>query len=225
MTENFKYTIVCGHYGCGKTNFAVNLAAQARLRGESVTLVDLDIVNPYFRSSDYKDILDDLGVELIAPSYAHSNVDLPALPAQMYSIFSSDKDRIIIDAGGDDQGATALGRFSKRFLETGQYQMIYVINKYRPLSSESDDALNLLNEIEIASHLKASAIFNNSHLMEFTNEDTILNSLDFAEEISRKSGLPIIGTAADKNSYEKLSGKCKNLYPVEIYVNPPWGMV
>jgi MinD-like ATPase involved in chromosome partitioning or flagellar assembly len=212
--------MICGHYGSGKTNLAMNLALKAAQNGESVTLMDLDIVNPYFRSSDYKELLDSKGIKLIAPAFAHSNLDLPSLTAEMYSIFASQHERIILDVGGDDQGATALGRFSKQLDETG-YEMLYVINKYRPLSKLSAEATELLTEIEQASRLKATGVVNNSHLMGETTAQTILNSIDYAQNTADEAGLPLLATVAERRLIPELEGKLTKLLPVDILVTNP----
>ena len=114
MIDSMKrITIVTGHYGSGKTNFAVNLAVDLCRKGKSVVLVDLDIVNPYFRSADFKEQLTEMGIEMICPVYANTNLDIPALGADIYSVFNKDDGRyIIFDVGGDDAGAAALGRYS-----------------------------------------------------------------------------------------------------------------
>lgn len=111
-----RITLVCGHYGSGKTNFALNLAVNAAKRGEKITLVDLDIVNPYFRTADYKDELEAAGVNVIAQNLEGTTLDAPALTARMFSIFEESMGRVIVDVGGDDAGATALGRFSRQLI-------------------------------------------------------------------------------------------------------------
>lgn len=211
--------IICGHYGCGKTNLALNMAADFSAKGEQVTLIDLDIVNPYFRSSDYAEFIDEHNIELIAPTFAHSNLDLPALPAEMYSIFTR-KGRRIIDVGGDDAGATALGRFAPQLNNVG-YTMLYVVNKYRIQSSTPEEACELLREIEQASRLKADYIVNNSHLMEFSTVETVADSDEFTAETARLLGLPIAFTSAEKNIADQL-GADNDVYPIEIIVKKPW---
>lgn len=109
-----RITVVCGHYGCGKTNFSINLALHMAKQGKNVTLVDLDVVNPFFRSSDYKQILENQGVYVISPKYAGTNVDTPALSAEIDSVFNLNDRMVIFDVGGDDAGAFALGRYSSK---------------------------------------------------------------------------------------------------------------
>lgn len=219
ITTLNRITLVTGHYGCGKTNLSLNLALDFARRGEKCAVVDLDIVNPYFRSSDYDELLEKNGVRLIAPRYARSALDVPSLPAEIYSVFDSIDGRVIIDVGGDDAGATALGRYAAKF--TGlEYSMLYVVNKYRPLTAESGEAAELLGEIETASRLKATAVVNNSHLMGGTTGETILSSVEYAEEAARMLGLPLLFTTAPRAIADKLT--CPDIYPVDIHVRTPW---
>ena len=215
------FTIICGHYGCGKTNLSINLALDAAASGRRTVLVDFDIVNPYFRSSDYVGLLREKGVRLIAPAYARSTIDLPMLPPEVHSIFGS-SDVVIVDVGGDDAGATVLGSFSDR-LQGRDYDMLYVVNKHRPLSATATLSLALLREVERASHLKATAIVNNSHLMQDSTAETILGASAFAEETSVAAGLPLRATVVPRFLAgcvgEALAG---DTYYVDIYVRPPW---
>lgn len=186
-----KITVVCGHYGCGKTNLALNLAVEAAKSGRRSVIVDMDIVNPYFRSSDYSAFLEKHGVQLIAPVFANTTLDTPVLPPEIYSIFSMEDADIFIDAGGDDVGATALGRLSRNLEEAG-YEMLYVVNRYRILSTKPEETLPLLREIEAASHLKATAVVNNSHLGVNTTAQTVLEAEGFARDAARLCGLPLL---------------------------------
>lgn len=195
MSQQPRITVVCGHYGCGKTNLTLNLALEAAAAGERVTVADLDIVNPYFRSSEYSGLLEEQGVRLIAPVFAGTTLDTPTLPPELYSIFEPQAGRVFIDAGGDDAGVTALGGLHSQLEETG-YQMLYVINRYRVLSQTPEEAAALLQEIEAASRLKATALVNNSHLGVETRLDTLLGGLDFARKTAQLTGLPLLYSTA-----------------------------
>lgn len=211
-------TIICGHYGTGKTNLSLNLAVDTAKTGTPVTLVDLDIVNPYFRSSDYSRLLEEHNIKLIAPGSAGTTLDVPALPAEIYSVFEKEG-YVIFDVGGDDAGATALGRFSSKIIAHG-YEMLYVINHYRPLASQPEDSAVLLAEIEAVSRLKATGIVNNSHLMKDTTRQTILDSLEYAAETAGRLGLPIKMTTVPKSITD--TQDIPDPYPISIYVRPPW---
>jgi hypothetical protein len=211
-------TIICGHYGTGKTNLSLNLAVDTVKTGVPVTLVDLDIVNPYFRSSDYSRLLEEHNIKLIAPGSAGTTLDVPALSAEIYSVFER-KGNVIFDVGGDGVGATVLGRFSSKFIAHG-YEMLYVINHYRPLASQAEDTAALLAEIEATSRLRATGIVNNSHLMKDTTCQTIIDSLEYADETADRLGIPIKMTTVPKG----LNGisNIPDLYPISIYVRTPW---
>jgi len=222
---NFKkITIVCGHYGCGKTNLSINLAIDCAKAGNSVTLVDLDLVNPYFRSSEYGDILQKNQVKLIAPVYANTTLDLPMLPAELNSIFTNSDDHVILDVGGDDVGSTVLGTIAGKLREA-DYDMIYVVNRYRALTTTAAEAVALLKEIEVSSRLKATAVANNSHLKNLTTAQNILDSVEFAQDAADALNVPLLFTTVPKQigseQIQKLS-KISNLYPIEIYVHSPW---
>lgn len=219
-----RINIICGHYGSGKTNLALNLAMDLKNRGERVTLVDLDIVNPYFRTADYTDIMNAHGIKVISPATAGTTVDAPALTGEILSVFDKIDDSIIIDVGGDDAGAYALGRFSNRIAVGDDYQMLYVINKFRKLIATPQEAVDLLREIESASRIKATGIVNNSHLCELTSARDILSSISYAEETAKLAGLPLMMTTAPKMLERELAGKIENLYPVDIIVKLPWNI-
>lgn len=219
MAKKNHITVICGHYGSGKTNFALNLALEKAGRGEKVTLVDMDIVNPYFRSSEYGNLLSEKGIKLIAPTFAGTTLDTPTIPPEVYSIFSEDGAEVIIDAGGDDAGITALAGMSGQIKET-PYEMIYIINKNRVLSGTPDEAIGLLNEIEAASHLKASSIVNNTHLGVDTTRAVIDSSVEFAEETAAMAELPLLFTTIPSFALE---GEAPKGYKViERLVLFPW---
>ena len=217
-----KLIVVCGHYGAGKTNLSLNLAHRLREEGKSVTLVDLDVVNPYFRSSDYTEELERLGIRVLAPGGAGTTLDIPALPASIFSVFETDVDHVIFDTGGDDAGVTALGRFSGRIKEAGEYAMLYVVNQYRVLTTTAEEAVSLLPEIEAASRLKATGIVNNSHLSRQTTAADVLASVPFADEVSRLTGLPVLFTTAPPAAANELAGRIGNILEAQIYVKFPW---
>jgi hypothetical protein len=192
-----KLTIITGAYGSGKTNFALNLAFKEVEKFGTLTLADLDIVNPYYRSSDYFEELQEKGVHCIAPVYANTNVDLPSLPAGMYAVFEPNAGRVIIDVGGDDEGAKALGRFHL-LLENRDYEMLYVINRSRHQGTCDErvtESLEIMREIEVASRCKVTGVINNTHMQNETTNELIVEGISFAEAFCKESGLPLIYTA------------------------------
>lgn len=188
-------TIVCGHYGSGKTNVAVNLAIHCkRERPErAVSVADVDIVNPYFRTADAKELLEKFGVIPLIPELANSNVDIPSLPHQLAGIFSGntgENEYAFIDVGGDE-GATVLGMYSAR-LNRLDYDMIYVVNQYRPLTASPYDAVELMKEIEAVSHLKCTRLVNNSSLGAETVMDDVVSSVAYARKCEELCGIPLL---------------------------------
>ena len=209
-----RLTLFAGHYGSGKTNIAVNYALHLAGEGKQVCIADLDIVNPYFRTKDSAQVLKDAGVHLISPTFANTNVDLPALPAEAYRLVTDKSIYGIMDIGGDDRGAYALGRYVPAMKEEGNYRMVFVANCYRPLTRTPEEALEVMREIENACGLKFTDIVNNSNLASETTPETILASKDYMEKLSRLSGLPIWLTTAEKEVAAQLD--MENVLPLTL---------
>ena len=213
---NYKrITLVAGHYGSGKTNIAVNMALELKNMYNNVAIADLDIVNPYFRTKDSQEEFEKAGIRLICSEYANSNVDIPALPQDMYSIIDDKQLMAVVDIGGDDRGAYALGRYSDGIVSEDNYDMLFVINKYRPLTRNSEDVIEVMHEIESAGKIKFTGIINNSNLGEETTAQDVLDSLDYAEDVSLKTGLPVVMTCAKETICSEL-GQVKNLFPLRL---------
>mgnify|MGYP003289706701 FL=1 len=207
MKIDKRITLLCGHYGSGKTNVAVNLAMMMKKQYDKVTIADLDIVNPYFRTKDSSKELARAGIKLICSEFANSNVDIPALPQEMYSITDDTSHRVLIDVGGDDRGALALGRLAPKIKEENDYEMLMVINKCRPLTRTVEDTLEVMGEIEFACGIKFTGLVNNSNLGEETTADDVLNSLEYANAVSKATGLPLVATAYKAELDNQLSDK------------------
>lgn len=211
-----RITLFAGHYGTGKTNIAVNYALALKKDGKNVCIADLDIVNPYFRTKDSAELLNEAGIDLISPQYANSNVDLPALPAQAYRIVEDKSTYSVVDIGGDDRGAYALGRYVPMIKEENNYRMVYVANCYRPLTRTADDAIEVMREIEAACGLKFTDIVNNSNLGELTTKETILDSLNFINELSEKTGCPVFLHTVKKELTQSLNGELQNVLALTL---------
>ncbi len=245
--------VLTGHYGAGKTNLALNLAFDAVAAGFQVALADLDVVNPYFRSSDHAAALARAGIELIAPAFAGTTLDSPGISGKVATAVQwaregaagempawagtplagqeSDQESdqpaapafrrlLIIDAGGDDVGATALGRFV-RSVSQGRYAMLHVVNRSRNLTATPAEALAVLREVEAASHLAVTAIANNTHLADQTTPDVLERGGQFAREVAKAAGVPLAFSTVEHS----LEGAARDLgvvYPVRILVRKPW---
>lgn len=194
LSDSPKLNIVCGHYGSGKTNIAVNLALNLRQRnaGLKIYTADLDIVNPYFRTADAAEILRKADVEPLIPEFANTNVDIPSLPPKMMGMMRGDfRDAVsILDVGGDD-GAVVLGMYNMYIRQTG-YDMYYVINMYRPLTATPEEVYLCMQDIEAVSGLKCTKIINNSSLGAETTADDVADSVEYARECAKICGLPLI---------------------------------
>ena len=194
-----RVTLFAGHYGSGKTNIAVNFALRLAGEGKPVTLADMDIVNPYYRSKDSAKELEAAGVKVIASAYANTNVDVPALPQEMYSVTEDNTRYAVLDVGGDDRGALALGRYAPAILQENDYHMVYVFNASRPLSRTAEMAKEIMGEIETAGGIPFTAIVNNTNLGKETDWETVAASRAEAEKLSQISGLPLLFTAVEKS--------------------------
>ncbi len=186
-----RITVFAGHYGSGKTNAAVNYSVALARSGKKVSIYDLDIVNPYFRTVDAGKTLSKEGVELIVSPFAETNVDIPAMNAQSYKMLDAKFGNAVIDLGGDDRGALAMGRFAEGIKKENDYDMLLVVNVYRPETRDIDGVIEIMREIERVSEISFTGIVNNSNLGLETSAQTIYNSIDMVNELSKATGLPV----------------------------------
>jgi len=190
-TAGSRIKILVGHYGSGKTELALNMARSIRQAGRRTALVDLDIVNPFFRSAEQGAWLDANGIRLLAPTFALTAVDIPALPADILSVFHDDSLRVVFDVGGDDAGALALGRYNRYFLESG-YELIYVVNMFRPRSGSVSEIMDMMRRVSECARLQPTGLINNSNLGNLTDRKTIEEGHALLQAVSRESGLPLL---------------------------------
>lgn len=212
-----RVTLFCGHYGSGKSNIAVNYAEKIASSGMPVALADIDIVNPYFRSADSRKELEEAGVTVISLPFANSNVDLPALPQEVYGLVQRRDIYAVLDVGGDDRGALALGRYVPYILEENNYDMLFVVNFYRPLTTDAESAFEVLREIEAAAGMRFTGIVNNSNLGGETTTDVIERAIPMAEALSALSGLPCVMTVFEKRFAGKINAR--NPFPIRLQKN------
>lgn len=217
-----RFTVYGGNYGSGKTELSLNTALDLKDKGR-VALVDLDIVNPYFRSSESQKMLDDNGIRLIKPPFANTTVDVPALSAEVFSAFNYDY--AVFDAGGDPVGAHALGGLKAYFDENrDDTSFYYVVNARRPFQSDISDAVEMLKQIEANARLKIDGLINNSNMsFETTVEDLIYGAV-LCEQITERTGIPVAYTSGIPKvleEYKKYGYKGKTI-PLEIFTRPDW---
>ena len=203
-----RITLITGHYGSGKTNFAVNLALRQAAEGKKVTVVDLDIVNPYFRTADFAELFEQNGIHLEKTLYANTSLDIPAISFDLARL-AYEEECLIIDVGGDDAGATALGRYAEMLRSyQAELDMWYVVNRYRYLTAQPQQA----------ARLQPTGIVNNSNLGSETTAELILEAVPYAKTIAEAAGLPLICTTYR----EDLPVQVENGFPVQVYVKPVW---
>lgn len=203
-------TILTGHYGSGKTSIAVQYALRLREAGKAVSICDLDIVNPYFRSTDHRAELESAGVCLVTSQFAGSNLDIPALPKELYAAIADRSGYAVLDVGGDDRGAVALGRYVPDIVEEGDYELLFVANFFRPLTKTAEDALVVLREVEAACGMRATALVNNSNLGSETSAEDVLGTVDRMERFAQLAELPVAFTSVDARLKERLNHQIAN---------------
>lgn len=221
--KNYKRLVLfAGHYGSGKTNIAVNVAIDMKRSGYDVAIADLDIVNPYYRTKDSEDELEAAGVPLISSEYANSNVDVPALPQDMYSLVDNKERYFVIDIGGDDRGALALGRYTPFILEENNYEMLLVINQYRPLTRDLQSILEVMREMEAAGGIPFTGIVNNSNLGRDTTPEDVIASDAYAREIAAATGLCLRMTTVKEDIAEEVARVIPNVMPLHLQNKRLW---
>lgn len=219
-----RITVISGHYGSGKTEFAVNFAFWLADAGKRVSIVDLDIVNPYFCSREREAQLLQGGVTLIAQAAACRSADVPALPSEVARMFFDNAGSYIVDVGGDDVGARVLSRYQPEFEKT-DYDLWLVVNANRPQTGTPEQALSYLRRIEQASRLKVSGIVNNTHLCGQTTLDEVRRGNALAVRLCQITGLPLVCNVIPRAVFQKDSvteGLEGALFPINIWMKKPW---
>ena len=216
-----RVSIITGHYGTGKTEFAVNLALQLAGLNHQVMVADLDIVNPYFRSRERRDLLQEAGIRLISSSQACSDADVPALPAELLTILENRDITGVLDIGGDSVGARVLARFNDKIVPE-DYQLIYVLNANRPEVRTPEAAIAYLRGIEATTSLTCTGIVNNTHLCGETTAEEIRKGARLAETVSQETGIPVLCHVAEERFVPELSDLSEPVFPITIQMKKPW---
>ena len=214
--------VLVGNYGSGKTEISLNLALKLARRGEKVTLVDLDIVNPYFRSSERTELLEKEGVKVYAPSFAMSTVDVPSLPADIQAVFADKSRRVLFDVGGDDTGAAALGQY-KPYFDQDDVEVLFVVNAFRPLSGDADSVCDLMLRVAGRSRLSPTAVINNANVAWETEESDLVRGEELLREVSTRMNLPIGYLCAKQDILDKLPDHLSGeRIAIDILMRPEW---
>ena len=216
MDPSRRVTIFAGHYGSGKTNIALNYARALARAGLRTCIADLDIVNPYFRTKDSAAALAADGIGLVVSPFANSNVDFPALPKEIYALVADRSTHVVMDVGGDDRGALALGRWTGDILAEGDYDMLAVVNASRPLTRTPADAVATLREIEAAAGIPFTGVVNNTNLGQQTRPEDVAASVPYAQTVADTLGVQVRFTCCDRRIAAALEGKVPDLFPLDI---------
>ena len=219
--EEKKYIVLTGNYGSGKTEIALNLALQYAVNRKT-TLVDLDIVNPYFRSGEKKGVLEKAGVRVLMPVFALTTVDIPALPAEIQSVFEMPSDRVIFDVGGDDTGAAALGRYYPSFAaRRKETLMCLVVNGMRPLTNRPEDVCEMAERIQNRGRMKFDLLINNTNLAGQTTSAMLEEGECLALECAGRLGIPSVLNTGTENTLKDASLQGKTML-IRRMMKPDW---
>lgn len=222
MSKENRIRIIIGHYGSGKTEFSINYAVKLAKEGKKVALVDLDVVNLYFRSREKEEILTELGIKVISSSIKASAVDIPAISAEAYGPLEDSTFDTILDVGGDPAGARVLGRYHE-LLKDGEYEMYYVLNANRPETSTVEKAVGYLNGIEGIARAKVTGIINNTHMLKSTTVGDVMKGQKLAVELSQKLDIPIKYIVALEDVAKKLPEDLEGeIFPIKLYMREDW---
>ena len=226
MHKDNRVKIIIGHYGSGKTEFSINYAVNLAKMNKKVTLVDLDVVNLYFRSREKASLLESLGIKLIGSSIKASSLDLPAVSPAVATVFSDKSSEAILDIGGDPAGARTLGRY-KDNLTDGNYDLFFVLNRYRAETDTMDKAIKYIREIEEVSRAKVTGLVSNSHFLKSTTIEDILGGVELSQEVSKKTGIPLKYITVLKGLEEELRAKLPEelqdkVFPIDLYMREEW---
>ena len=228
-----EYWVMLGSFGGGKSEMSLNMAVRAAAKGKC-TLIDLDVINPYFRSSERGDVLDAAGVELISPPYALKKIEILSVSPRVYSAFTRGDGTVIFDVGGDHIGAVALGQYKPNFdaIPPEMLHVLFVVNPLRPLCADFPNAMSMLQKIQKVSRLNITGIVNNANLAELTNLEHLKMGYELVKELSEATGIPVWSTsgrpemleqftqyAAENNLDPAFIGK---IYPIEVMMHRSW---
>lgn len=219
-----RLTIYTGNLGSGKTEVAVNTALSLMRLGKRAVLVDLDIINPYFRTRMVRGQLEEMGLEVVSPQGRFSNADLPNVSPAVKGVFLNREITGVFDVGGDDVGAVALGQY-REMLDGQDYQMLFVINTCRPFTRTPEGIIKYIRSIQDACGIMVSGLVNNANLGSETGLDTVLDGLSMVSGVAKTLGLPVSFTAVRRGLLDEARralGEEADILPLEKFMKTPW---
>lgn len=218
-----KFIVYIGNYGSGKTEISINTAINENIKGKKTLLLDMDIVNPYFRASEHKKMLESKGIDIVMPYFANTLVDVPSLPPDIFKAFDGNYDTAVFDAGGDPVGAAALGILKNKFYENiSATDVFYVVNTMRPLQSTEEDIITMLRQIEDRSSLKVTGLVNNTNIALETTEDMVLKGQKILNNVSMETGIPVTHVYVMNKLKNKLAVENSEVVGISLYMRPDW---
>lgn len=223
MYDDKRIRIIIGHYGSGKTEFSVNYVMKLAEEKKDVAIVDLDIVNPYFRSREKHPMMEKEGITVISSGLGHSaNLDIPSVSAMVLTPLQDKKYEVVLDVGGNSVGAKILNRYRTQ-IENQDYDMFCVVNKSRPDTSTVEGAIEHIKEIELSSGLKITGLINNTHFLRDTTVDDILEGQKMIEELSSETGIPVKYVVCLEKLCKDMPKEYQDiLFPIKMYMRESW---
>lgn len=216
-----RLTVLVGHFGSGKTEVAINMALALGARGYVFSLADLDVVDPYFRSRECKDVLERAGGRLIASSQAHMDADLPSMPPDVSVLFDNPTMYGVLDIGGDPSGARVLARYRQQ-LRGCNARVLCVVNGNRPLSDTTEKAIDYIKRIENAAGMSIDGLVNNTHCCQLTTLEDIRNGAELTQQVSACTGIPVVCHAVPEQLAKQASAFVYPIFPMKLYMKKPW---
>ena len=215
--------IIVGNYGSGKTETAVNLAFNRRAVGIDVAMADLDLVNPYFRTREARQVLFEKGIRLVLPEEKYMDADLPILAPQVAGLIKNPAELTILDAGGDDVGSIVLAALADS-LAGRPINLIQVVNPLRPFTETVEGCMRIREEIEYSSKLKITGLVSNANLMDETTPDIIYKGYDLIQELSARTGIGVefITAHGDLLPGLDMTRFETPVLPILRWLVPPW---
>ncbi len=219
---NRPFLVYIGHYGSGKTELAMHEALTAAAQGQKVALVDLDIVNPFFRSGEHRALLEGAGVRLIAPLFVGTGVDIPALPAEVQAVFTGRFDLVVLDVGGDPAGATALGRYHRELVAAKPWVRC-VVNTLRPRTTTAEEIVALVREMETTARLPVNALLNNTNLADESTAQALADGEPVVQAAADALGVPLEYNVVRQDLLDEAQRLCRGpVAAVELHTRPIW---